>query len=125
MNRKQIDDFETLQGQLQALYTEMNTLVKKNPNDALNKFKLNLVNSAIGRANVILGAPRKPFEDFDKFDESAIPTTSDVLVIISQYLSSLEQLRSENIYFDYDEWYWRADANTPKIRTPPPKKLGK
>jgi hypothetical protein len=125
MKKKQIDEFETLDGQLQAFYTEMNTLVKKNPNDALNSFKLKLVNSALQRANSILGKTRKPFADFDQFDEASMPTTSDVLVIVSQYLSALEQLRTENIYFSRVRWVWSVDDHNQEIRTAPPKKLGK
>ena len=125
MKKKQIDEFETLDGQLQAFYTEMNTLVKKNPNDALNSFKLKLVNSALQRSNAILGKTRRPFADFDQFDEASMPTTSDVLVIVSQYLSALEQLRTENIYFDLYKWRWLVDDQDEEIRTAPPKKLGK
>lgn len=125
MKKKQIDEFETLAGQLQAFSTEMNTLVKKNPNDALNSFKLKLVNSVLQRSNEILGKTRKPFEDFDQFDDTSMPTTSDVLVIVSQYLSALEQLRVENIYFHLGQWHWAVDDHHEKIRTAPPKKLGK
>ena len=84
MKKDQIDEFERLQGQLQAFYEEMNTLAKKNPNDAVNKFKLGLVNSVLTKANNFLGKDRRPFGDFDCFDEAAMPSTSDVLVIISQ-----------------------------------------
>jgi hypothetical protein len=125
MTKKQVDEFETLAGQLQAFSTEMNTLVKKNPNDALNSFKLKLVNSVIHRSNEILGNTRKPFEDFDQFDETSMPTTSDVLVIVSQYLSALEQLRVENISCHLGKWHWTVDDHHEQIRTAPPKKLGK
>ena len=55
MKKTQIDEFETLQGQLQSFHDEMNGLVRKTPNDALNKFKLGLVNSILTKAN----APEK------------------------------------------------------------------
>jgi len=53
VKRKQIDEFEALQGQLQAFHEEMASLVKKSPNDALNKFKLGLVNSVLKKANAL------------------------------------------------------------------------
>jgi hypothetical protein len=59
MKKKEIDEFETLQGQLQAFHTEMNTLVKKSPKDALNKFKLGLVNSVLKKANTFLSKERQ------------------------------------------------------------------
>jgi len=124
MTKKEIDELETLQGQLQAFHKEMSSLVKKNPNDALNKFKLGLVNSVLKKANSFLGSTRLPFAEFESFDESAMPSTSDVLVILSQYLSAFEKLRAENIYWDYDEgrWCWKGGN---KIPTGPPKKLQK
>jgi hypothetical protein len=124
LKKDEIDEFESLQGQLQAFYEEINTLAKKNPNDAVNKFKLGLVNSVLTKANNFLGKDRRPFADFECFDEAAMPSTSDVLVIISQYLSAFEKLRSENIRWDYDEgrWCWSGGS---KIPTGPPKKLGK
>jgi len=124
MKPKEIDEFETLQGQLQAFHTEMNTLVKKNPNDALNKFKLGLINSVLKKANTFLGEKRRPFLDFESFDEATVPSTSDVLIIVSQYMSAFEKLRAENIHWDYDVVGWCWDG-AEKTRTGPPKKLEK
>ena len=124
MKKNQIDEFETLQGQLQAFHTEMNTLVKKGPNDALNKFKLGLVNSVLIKANSFLGKTRLPFAEFQSFDESAMPSTSDVLIIVAQYLSAFEKLRADNISQSEfgEDWYWRGSE---RITTSPPKKLEK
>lgn len=119
MKKAQIEEFEALQGQLQAFYEEMNGLAKKNPNDPLNKFKLGLVNSVLKKANSFLGKARLPFAEFELFDDAAMPSTSDVLVILSQYLSAFEKLRAENIYLS-DAWYW---AGGDEIPTAPPKKL--
>lgn len=106
MKRNQIDEFETLQGQLQAFHKEMGALVKKSPNDALNKFKLGMVNSVLKKSNTLLERNRLPFADFELFDEAALPSTSDVLIMISQYLSAFEKLRTENIRVDVGGWFW-------------------
>ena len=95
-------------------------LAKKSPNDALNKFKLTLVNSVLVKANTFLGNDNKPFSDFEQFDDTALPSTSDVLVLVSQYLAAFEKLRAENIRTDGADWYWRG---TEEIPTAPPKKL--
>lgn len=126
MKRKQIDEFETLHGQLQAFHKEMGALVKKSPNDALNKFKLGLVNSVLKKSNTLLGRNRLPFADFELFDEAALPSTSDVLIMISQYLSAFEKLRTENIRVDVGGWFWIIEdepENKRGMRTAPPKKL--
>jgi hypothetical protein len=123
MKRKEIDEFETLHGQLKAFHTEMNTLVKKNPNDTLNKFKLGLVNSVLTKANSFLGKARLPFADFQSFDDSGLPSTSDVLMILAQYLSAFEKFRADNIYEgSFGKWYWSGGEQIP---TSLPKKLEK
>lgn len=124
MKQKEIDEFETLQGQLQAFHTEMNTLVKKNPSDLLNKFKLGLVNSLLKKANTLLGKKRVPFPDFETFTDEALPSTSDVLVIISQYLSAFEKMRTDNIQQRHSYWYWIIeDGEEFSTRSSPPKSL--
>lgn len=125
MKQADIDQFERLQGQLESFHQELVVLVKKSPNDALNKFKLGLINSLLEKSNKLLGN-KKPFGDFDHFDETAMPSNSDVLLIVSQYLSSFEKLRSDNIRMDMGRWYWNVqDANwkNERYRTAPPRKI--
>ena len=91
MNKKQIDAFETLQAQLTGLYEEMQTLVKKSPHDSINKFKIGLVNGVLRNANTFVGKGQKPVEGFVDFNEDDLPSNSDVLMILSQYLDYLEK----------------------------------
>jgi len=129
MNKKQVDAFETLQAQLKGLYDEMQTLVKKNPNDGVNKFKLGLINTVIRNANALLGESQRPINDFVEFGEDNLPSNSDVLVVLSQYLSCFEKIRADNIttdaFSDDNKWYWVINGKTSNIRTAPPKKLEK
>jgi hypothetical protein len=78
------------------------------------------------RSNDFLAKPRRPFKDFEQFDEAAMPSNSDVLLVMSQYLSALEKLRADNIRNHHGYWYWNADGDPldkPSIRTLGPKKL--
>jgi len=125
MTREEVDQFERLQGQLASLYEEVQALAKKSPNDALNKFKLGFVNACVKRANEFLGDERKPFSDFAAFDAESLPTNSDVLVILSQYLSALEKIRADNITELVDYWYWMIDGESSEVRTAPPKKIAR
>jgi len=74
--------------QVDSLYDEFDKLSKKSPGDAVNKFKLKLINELIVKANEALGE-RRPFESFETFDEDELPTNSDVVVILSQYRRAL------------------------------------
>ena len=123
MNEKQIALFESLDSQLKGLYDEMQTLAKKNPNDAVNKFKLGLINNLIRRTNGFLAGEQRPFEDFAEFAEEELPSNSDVLIILSQYLSCLEKIRADNVIMVFGDWYWLINGEKSNIRTGPPKKL--
>jgi hypothetical protein len=51
MNREQIESFEKLHNQLFGMYEEISLLSKKNPNDAINKFKLKYINKLLIDSN--------------------------------------------------------------------------
>lgn len=132
MNKANVDTFEKLSGQLLSIYEEISLLSKKNPNDAVNKFKLKFVNKLLLQSNEYLANKYRPFDDFDSFDEDDIPQNSDVVFILSQYLQCFEKQRSDNVIFKHGVWYWivegdegsKADENgMVLIRTVKPKKL--
>jgi len=82
---EEVRDLEKLVVQLQGLHTEISILAKKTPNDGLNLFKLKLVNSILTKGNSILVGHYKPLESFTNFDESALPTNSDVTMVLALY----------------------------------------
>ncbi|KFR69412.1 hypothetical protein, partial [Salmonella enterica] len=108
MNKSNVNIFEKLSGQLLSIYEEISLLSKKNPNDAVNKFKLKFVNVLLVQSNDYLGNEYKPFEDFINFDEDDIPQNSDVVFILSQYLQCFEKLRADNVVSRNGYWYWRV-----------------
>jgi len=118
MNKEQVETFLKLQPQLKSAYDEIALLSKKKPTDSLNKFKLKFINSILSRANAILEDKYKPFpDDFTLFEEDDMPNNSDVVFILSHYLTSLEKLRCDNIqHHDYD-WYWLIDGKISDQKT--------
>lgn len=110
MNRSDFDVFEKLTGQLISTYDELSILSKKNPGDAVNKFKLKFVNSLLAEANNYLAEKYKPFADFESFDEDEIPQNSDVVFILGQYIQCFEKLRADNVTMKNGTWYWGLDA---------------
>jgi hypothetical protein len=124
MNKEQVEVFLKLQPQLKSAYDEIALLSKKKPTDSLNKFKLKFINSILSRANEILEDKYKPFpEDFTLFNEDDMPNNSDVVFILSHYLTSLEKLRCDNIKYSDYKWCWLVDGkvsdqetNSPSIK---------
>lgn len=123
LNRDNISLFEKLLTQLEGLYNEVALLSKKKPDDAINLFKLKFINKVLLEVNVLLGEKYKPFQDFELFEEDTIPTNSDVVMILSQYLNCMEEMRSENITGAFGYWYWIIDGKESNIQTAHPKKI--
>lgn len=131
MSKINIDDFKKVLSQLEGLHEEVSNLAKKSNNDALNIFKLKLVNQVLIKTNEILREEYKPFSDFNEFIENDIPTNSDVALVLSQYINCMESLREKNISSDTEyhhsgnilkiTWLWHGT----KIETYPPKNIKK
>jgi hypothetical protein len=111
MKAKDVDFFEKVQAQVQQLHGEISVLSKSKPDNPINKFKLKFINEKIGEANAILTGEFKPFKDFNQFEEDNLPTNSDVVMILSQYLDCLEAWRSAHVEFSRTDhsWLWRTD----------------
>lgn len=123
MNKKEIEQFEKTEAQLRGIYDEMIILSKKKPEEVINEFKLNYINKIVKRCNNILKDNNKPFDDFDSFNTDLLPSNSDVVFILSQYISCMEKLRSENIDNYLGDWHWVINGENSEIRTSPPKKI--
>jgi hypothetical protein len=113
MKVEDADLFEKVEAQLKKLHEELAALSKKSPDNPINKFKLKLINEKLIEANRLLTGPHKPFAKFEIFEESDLPSTSDAVIVLSQYLSCLEGWRSANIHEDgIADWYWNVDDGT-------------
>jgi hypothetical protein len=111
-----VQKLEKLIGQLNGLHSELYVLAKR-PNDALNLFKMRLVNKVLEDANNLLTGRYRPFEDFTQFTEDPFPTNSDVTLILTQYMEQIERFRSDNIVRDDLEikWVYRLDGKASEI----------
>jgi hypothetical protein len=122
--KEDIEKLEKVIGQLQGMYSETSILAKKSPNDSINPFKLSLINKVLEAANLVLGNSYKPFEGFDRFDSDDVPTSSDVTMVLSQYLEEVERYRSDNVVNEYG-WKYVVNGKTTEIPSGPPSKVGK
>ncbi|MCK5644109.1 MAG: hypothetical protein KAJ19_25140 [Gammaproteobacteria bacterium] len=122
MNKEEVELFIKCYAQTQSMYDEITALSKKKPNEAVNKFKLRFINQILENANQLLKENYKPFADFEKFEEDEIPTTSDITMMFAQYLESMENLHSDNIRWDQNNWCWIIDGKLSGIKTKSPSK---
>ncbi len=124
MTTKDVNLFEKIRTQIQELRNELSVLSKSKPDNPVNSFKLKFINEKLEEANTILVSDFKPFKDFSVFDESALPSNSDAVMILSQYLDCLEAWRCANIRHDSYYWYWNVKDGQ-EIRTDKPTRFRK
>ena len=124
-SRSDVERLEKLIGQLQGLHAEISLLAKKSPNDGINAFKLRLINNVIALANDVLGPNYLPFQEFMAFDPDDVPSTSDVALVLAQYMEEAERFRSDNVVnYDYN-WFYMVSGKASDIPSGPPSKIGK
>lgn len=87
------DAVDTLISQLEGFYHEISILSKGKPDNALNLFKLKFINERLAESNGILTGEYAPLKNFTTFDETALPTNSDVAMVLSQYIARLKAWR--------------------------------
>ena len=105
---------------MKALHSEISVLSKKSPSDAVNAFKLKLINKCLAAGNDVLGADYKPFDDFDAFDSEDMPSNSDVTMVIAQYLEEAERYRSDNVTVAHGYYYYKINGEKSSVRSAPP-----
>jgi hypothetical protein len=121
--RTEVDELEALIGQLFSLHSEMAGLAKKSSTDAVNAFKLRLINKTLARCNALLGDAYRPFDDFAAFDSDDVPSNSDVTLMLGQYQEAIEYFRSEHITQKHGAWYYLLPEGEAVVRTSPPVRL--
>jgi hypothetical protein len=87
---------EKLIAQIEGFYSEMSVLSKGKPDNPLNAFKLKFINDKLTEANSVLVGEYQPLSGFTVFDDTALPTNSDVVFVLSQYLNRLKAWRRDN-----------------------------
>lgn len=121
--KEDIEILEKLIGQLSSLHAEMTALAKKSPNDAVNAFKLKLINKVIEYGNEILGESYRPFPDFVSFDSDDVPSNSDVGLVVGQYIEEAERYRSDNVVMSAGYWCYKIADKGNDIRAAPPSRV--
>lgn len=104
--------FDKIEDQIEGMYQEIGLLSKKKPDGPINKFKLKLINKLLIDANELLGEQYLPFEDFSEFKEDELPTASDIVLILSQYLKGMDKLRFDNTRMKSGRIYWVLEGET-------------
>jgi len=86
---------DKITGQLKGLHEEISVLSKKNPESKINDFKIGYINSIISQANELLQDKYLPFLGFTCFDSELLPTYSDIVFVLAQYINCIDCLSND------------------------------
>jgi len=91
---------------LSSMYLEFKELSKKKPDAAVSKNKISIVNRLLNKIREVL-KDEDSIEFLDVLDEDDIPQASDVTLILSQYVASMNEFK--NRYFGWNgadhDWF--------------------
>ena len=107
-SEKNIEDYELLKDMLHSQRKEFDLLSKKKADGQLNETKIKMVNRVLEPLKELF-VKEKSHSFLDTVDEDAIPTYSDVVLIISQFETAIQEF--ENNYYLKDV-YLSSDYST-------------
>ena len=94
-----VNRYELLNPLLLGVYKELQELSKKKPDTPLNNFKIKSVNRILEPIRELL-KEEDVYHFLDILDMDDVPTNSDVVLILSQYIESMNIFHSK--YYSYN-----------------------
>lgn len=100
-SEQNITDYQLLIKMLQALKSEFDILSSKKADVELNKVKIKMTNRVLEPLKELL-KNESSYKFLDLLDEVDLPTNSDVVLIISQYIKAIDEFK--DTYYIRDEY---------------------
>lgn len=96
---EQVELYNTINPLINSIFKELKDFSKKNQNDPINLTKVKMINRLLVKAQIIL--KNEPSIDYlDLLEEDQLPSISDAVIIIAQYLSALKSFHSTHYQYD-------------------------
>lgn len=96
---------DTMMPLLQAMFIEFKELSKKKPDAAVSKSKIKIVNRLLGKIRSVL-KDEESIDYLDLLDEDDVPQASDVTLILSQYVASMDAFHKKHHGYNGSEYAW-------------------
>jgi hypothetical protein len=103
--QEKADTHDTMTPLLEAMYSEFKELSKKKPDSAVSKNKIKIVNRLLERVRVVL-SDEESIGFLDMLDEEDIPQSSDVTLILSQYVAAMKAFHEKHYGWDGSNHIW-------------------
>lgn len=96
---KDIENYKLLKLMLESQRIEFNKLSSKKPTEQLNKTKIKMVNRVLEPLKELF-KNEDSFQFLDILSEDDMPINSDVVLIISQYETAIEEFKNKYYLLD-------------------------
>jgi hypothetical protein len=92
--KDEVKMFDILYPMIDGDLAEIRELSKKKQDEPLNKFKVKIINKKLDKAKSIL-KNESTIEFLDMLDEETLPTNSDAVLQITQFINALNNFRKK------------------------------
>ena len=98
---EQVELYCTISPLLKSMYSEIKDFSKKKLDDPMNLNKVKMINRLLVKAKEVLKNEASN-EYLDLLEEDDLPSISDAVMIVSQYISALDKFHSDHYHYDDD-----------------------
>lgn len=107
----EVRQFEMLYPMIQSDLTEIRELSKKKQDEPLNSFKVKMINKKLGQIKEFL-KQESSIQYLELLDEDTLPTNSDAVLMVSQFINAMSQFRTKYYTSDGSDWDFYGQKNT-------------
>ncbi len=98
----QVNKFEMLEDMLDSVTKDVIEFSKKKPNENLNEYKVKLINKILFQIKDFLSG-EQTVEFLEILDAETLPTYSDAVLTMGQFLVAMKQFKNKHYGFNEEE----------------------
>lgn len=107
---EQVESYLTISPLLEAAFDEVKEFSKKKQDEVLNVKKVGIINKLLEKAKEILkDEPTVAF--LELLDEDILPTNSDAVLIMSQYISAMKKFHKDHYHSGNGSSSWDNEGH--------------
>ena|SRR5690554_6401508 len=103
--REKASVYDTVMPLLDSMYLEFKELSKKKPDAAVSKSKISIANRLLLKVREVLDGEAS-VDFLDLLDEDDVPHSSDVTLILSQYVAAMKGFKEKFYGWDGSNHVW-------------------
>ena len=107
---EQVKLYLTINPLLKSAFDEVKEFSKKKQDEELNIKKVKMINRLLGKAKVVL-KDEPTVEYLELLDEDELPTNSDAVLIMSQFISAMNKFYEDHYHYENNMLSWNNEGH--------------